>query len=142
MAAKNVVLSLRFFPEQGRRLRRLAHRLGITPSEAGARLVEEGLRRSEFTSIDFRDTPAGRTAYLQGTRLPVWMVVKIARSYRGDVAGAAEHLQRPPVLIQAALNYAERYPGEIEEAISENDEQTPETLRQLLPNLQVVEVPQ
>ena len=107
MAVRNVVLSLRFFPEQGRRLRRLARRMGITPSETGARLVEEGLRKSEFTAIDFRDTPAGRTAYLQGTRLPVWMVAKLVRPYGGDLAKAAEHLQRPLVLLQAAVNYAQ-----------------------------------
>ena len=44
--------------ETAKRLRRLANRYGGTPSDASARLVEEGLRRSEFAFIDFRDTPA------------------------------------------------------------------------------------
>src|SRR2546430_10164967 len=33
--------------ESGRRLKRIANRHGWTPSDASARLVEEGLRRSE-----------------------------------------------------------------------------------------------
>jgi hypothetical protein len=66
-----VVISMRLPAESGNRLKRMANRHGWTPSETSARLVEEGLRRSEFAYIDFRDS-AGRQAYVQGSTLAVW----------------------------------------------------------------------
>ncbi len=67
----SMVISMRLPAESGKRLKRMANRHGWTPSDASARLVEEGLRRSEFGFIDFRDSPAGRQAYLQGSTLAV-----------------------------------------------------------------------
>jgi hypothetical protein len=67
-----VVISMRLPAESGNRLKRMANRHGWTPSETSARLVEEGLRRSEFAYIDFRDSAAGRQAYVQGSTLAVW----------------------------------------------------------------------
>jgi hypothetical protein len=54
--ARSVVVSMRLPVESGTRLKRLARRHGWTASDASARLVEEGLRRSEFALIDFRDS--------------------------------------------------------------------------------------
>ena len=67
--ARSMVLSMRLPVESGQRLKRMAKRHGWSPSDASARLVEEGLRRSEFAFIDFRDSMAGRQAYLAG-RIP------------------------------------------------------------------------
>ena len=110
MTTRPAVFSMRLPRASGERLQRMARRLGWTPSETSARLVEEGLRRNEFAFIDFRDTSMGRQAFLHGTRLAVWMVVKIARSFAGRVEKVAGHLQRPALYIQAALNYARAYP--------------------------------
>lgn len=118
---KNSVVSMRMEASQEQRLGRMARRLGRSPSETGALLVEEGLRRSEFAFIDFRDTSAGRQAFIQGTRLSVWMVAKIARLYGNDAERTAAHLERSPLQIQAALNYARAFPTEIEAAIKDND---------------------
>ena len=68
-SSQSVVVSMRLPAESGRRLKRMARRHGWTASDAGARLVEEGLRRSEFAFIDFRDSMAGRQACLQGSTL-------------------------------------------------------------------------
>src|SRR2546426_12567133 len=106
--------------ESGRRLKRIANRHGWTPSDTSARLVEEGLRRSEFAFIDFRDSPAGRQAYIQGSTLAVWEVLLLVRSYKEDVTAVAKHLQWPDSKVQAAINYAEAFPEEIEQALSEN----------------------
>lgn len=81
--AETMVVSLRLPAESGKSLKRLARRLDRSTAETAARLVDEGLRRSEFALIEFRDTPAGRQAHIQGTRLPVWQVVAIHRSYKG-----------------------------------------------------------
>jgi hypothetical protein len=66
---QSTVISMRLPAASGKRLRRMAQRHGWTPSDASARLVEEGLRRSEFAFIDFRDSSVGRQAYIQGSSL-------------------------------------------------------------------------
>ena len=81
-AAHSIVISMRLPAGSGRRLKRMASRHGWTPSDASARLVEEGLRRSEFAFIDFRDSAAGRQACIQGSSLAVWEIMLLARDYR------------------------------------------------------------
>src|SRR6266404_7223438 len=98
----STVVSLRVSEEQAERLRRKARQLGRSPSETGAILLEESLRRDEFAFIDFRDSPVGRQACIQGSRLAVWMVVKVVQAFGGKIEKSAAHLQRSPVHIQAA----------------------------------------
>lgn len=130
---RSVVISMRLPAESGNRLKRMASRHGWTPSDASARLVEEGLRRSEFAFIDFRDSASGRQAYIQGSTLAVWEVMLLVRSYKGDVAAVAKHLRWPEAKVQAAINYAEALPDEIEEALSENSGADFDSLKRMLP---------
>jgi hypothetical protein len=130
---RSMVLSMRLPMESGNRLKRMARRHGWTPSDASARLVEEGLRRSEFAFIDFRDSPAGRQAYLQGSTLAVWELMLLVRSYKEDASAVARHLRWPEAKVQAAVNYAAAFPQEIEEALNENDSTHFETLKRMLP---------
>lgn len=102
-----------------KRLRRLARRLGRTPSETGALLVEESLREAEFGHIDFRDSEEGRQAYVKASSLAVWEVVRLTRNYHMDVTKTARHLEWLPLRVQAALNYAKAYPEEIEALIED-----------------------
>jgi hypothetical protein len=132
-AASSMVVSMRLPTETAKRLRRLANRYGWTPSDASARLVEEGLRRTEFAFIDFRDTPAGRHACIQASSLAVWEVIQIVRSYKGDVAAAAKHLGWPQVKVQAAAHYAEVHAKEINDAIADNKATDFAALKNLLP---------
>src|ERR1700741_2475323 len=118
---RSVVVSMRLSAESGNRLKRMASRHGWTPSDASARLVEEGLRRSEFAFLDFRDSPAGRQAYIQGSTLAIWEGMLLLRSYKGNVKAVAKHLKWPEAKVRAALNYSEAFPGEVNEAIAEND---------------------
>src|SRR2546430_16865359 len=92
---RTMVLSMRLPAESGKRLKRMAIRHGWTPSDASARLVEEGLRRSEFAFIDFRESPVGRQAYIQGSTLAVWEVLLLVQSYKADVSAASEHRKWP-----------------------------------------------
>lgn len=130
---RSMVLSMRLSVESGRRLKRIANRHGWTPSDASARLVEEGLRRSEFAFLDFRDSPVGRQAYIQGSTLAVWEVIFVLRSYSSNVAATAKHLRWPEAKVRAAVNYAEAFPEEIDEAIAENESADFETLKRMLP---------
>jgi hypothetical protein len=130
---RSVVLSMRLPVESGKQLKRLANRHGWTTSDASARLVDEGLRRSEFAFIDFRDSAAGRQAYIQGSTLAVWEVMMLVRSYKGDVSAVAGHLGWPEGKVRAATHYAEAYVAEIEEAIAENEAVNFDTLKRMVP---------
>lgn len=130
---RSVVVSMRLPADSGNRLKRMANRHGWTPSDASARLVEEGLRRSEFAFIDFRDSAAGRQAYIQGSTLAVWEVMLIVRAYKDDSSAVATHLKWPEAKVQAAMNYAGAFPEEIENALSENAGADFEALKRMLP---------
>ena len=129
----SMVISMRLPMQSGKRLKRMANRHGWTPSDASARLVEEGLRRSEFAYIDFRDSPAGRQACLQGSTLAVWEVILLVNSYAKSAPAVAKHLGWPEAKVQAAINYARAYPEEIIEAIAENETTDFEALKRMLP---------
>ena len=129
----SMVISMRLPVASGKRLKRMASRHGWTPSDASARLVEEGLRRSEFAFIDFRDSPVGRNACMQGSTLAVWEVMLLFRSYKQDASAVARHLRWPEAKVEAAVNYAEAFPGEIDEAISENTAVDLKALKRMLP---------
>lgn len=130
---ESMVISMRLPAKSGARLKRMAHRHGWTPSDASARLVEEGLRRSEFAFIDFRDSAVGRQACIQGSSLTVWEVMLLARAHGNNAAAIAEHLEWPEAKVQAALNYARAFPEEIETALAENDATDFEALSRMLP---------
>lgn len=135
------VMSLRFAPQQMERLQRLARRLGRTPSETTALLVEESLRRSEFAFIDFRDSLAGRQAYVQGSGLAVWEVVLIAQGYDLDAQKTAAHLAWPMARVQAALSYAQVFQDEIEGALQDNGSYSIERIQRLVPQTRSFVVP-
>src|ERR1019366_7960649 len=114
-STNSTVISMRLPAASGKRLKRMANRHGWTASDASARLVEEGLRRSEFAFIDFRDSPAGRQTYIQGSSLAVWEIMILIRSHAGDAGALAKHLNWPPMKVQAAIHYAEAFAEEINE---------------------------
>jgi hypothetical protein len=124
---------MRLPADSGRRLKRLASRHGWTTSDASARLVEEGLRRAEFALIDFRDSAAGRQAYIQGSSLAVWEVMALVKSYKGDSEAVAKHLRWPVVKVAAAVHYADAYPDEIGDALQENESLDLAALKRMLP---------
>lgn len=133
--ANSMVISMRLPTESGRRLKHMANRHGWTASDASARLVEEGLRRSEFAFLDFRDSPVGRQAYMQGSTLAVWEVMLLVRSYKGNVRSVAKHLAWSEAKVQAAANYAAAFPNEIEQAMAENGAVDLQSLRRMLPQI-------
>jgi len=110
-------------------------------ADLAARFIDEGLRRADFSMVDFRDTPTGRQAFVEGTRIPVWRVVTLVREYDGDVAKTAEHLTWPESKVKAALNYAESFPQEIEDAITDDRTYDFETMKRLIPSLELLHVP-
>jgi uncharacterized protein (DUF433 family) len=137
MSEKKVV-SIRLAEEQVEYLKRTARRLGWTTSQTAAMLVDEGIRRERFPEIEIRPTAAGRTAYIRGTRLPVWMMAD--RVWRGETPEEiAESLRTPVSGILAALAYAEVFRDEIQECIALDDE-IGANLQDYLPRAEIVTV--
>lgn len=132
------VVSLRLKDHQMERLGRAARHLGRTVSEAAALLLEESLRERDFAFVEFRDSTVGRQAYLQGTRLAIWQVASLARSFDRDAARTAAYLEIPAVAVAAALAYADAYSAEIDAAITDNARPITDLAR-LIPNLEVVD---
>lgn len=71
------VISLRLQDDQIERLGRLARRLNRRPTSAAQLLLEEKLREAEFPAIEFRNTAAGRGAFVRGTGLAVWEIAAV-----------------------------------------------------------------
>lgn len=137
MATTNNILSLRLPEREKGELERLARRLGRTVSELAARMIVEGRRRADFAWIDFRETPGGRVACLQGTRLQVWWIARLAGHFKGQAEKVAHHLDLPLAQVKAALNYAAAFPDEIETAIRDYEAFGLEELRRQLPQIEV-----
>jgi hypothetical protein len=70
---------------------------------------------------------------MQGSTLAVWELMLLLRSYKGNVAAVAKHLRWPEAKVRAAVNYAEAFPEEIDEATAENDAADFESLKRMLP---------
>lgn len=130
---KSTVISMRLPANSGKRLKRMANRHGWTPSDTSARLVEEGLRRSEFAFIDFQDSSVGRQACIQGSSLAVWEVMLLVRSYKDDLQAVARHLHWPLARVQAAVNYAAAFPNETNDALAENEAADFTAVKRMLP---------
>lgn len=134
------VVSMRLRGEQLERLQRIARRMGRTQSETSALLVEEGLRRAEFALVDFRDSPVGRQAYVQGSTLAVWEVVMVAQEHALDEEATARSLGWPAARVRAALNYAAAFPDEIAMAIADTDAVDAASLGRAVPAAVVFDV--
>src|SRR6266849_1993736 len=106
-------LSLRVAAHVKSELEQIARRFGTTPATLGAEYVTQGVRTTQHPSIEFRQTPAGRMAYVRGVRLPVWLAVETSEDCGGDARKAARLLRLPALLFKAALAYAKAFPEEI-----------------------------
>lgn len=87
-------------------------------SDLVARYVMEKSIETEFPGISFRDSIAGREAYLTGHRVSVWEVLSVQDETR-SFAKTAEHFHWPLVLVKRALAYAKAFPEEIRKSREE-----------------------
>src|SRR5205085_9963886 len=73
-------------------------------SDLVARYVMEKSIETEFPGIAFRDSIAGREAYLAGHRVSVWEVLVVHDETR-SIAKTAEHFHWPLILVKRCLAY-------------------------------------
>lgn len=84
--------------------------------------------------VTFVDGPAGRRAHVAGTGLDVFEVINVFRTCGEDRAATAEALDSlTPEELQAAFDYYEAFPDEIDERLTREAEITPEYLRARFP---------
>ncbi len=78
----------------------------------------------EHPLVRFLEGPAGRRPRLVGTGIDVWEVIGVVRDNSGDLRAAAEYLQLPLGLVQAAVSYYGAYREEIDEWIALNERES------------------
>jgi uncharacterized protein (DUF433 family) len=105
------------------RLRERARRAHVAERTLAQRYVEEGLRHDVHPLVQFLDGPSGRRASLVGRGLDVWEVIATVRDNKGSVQAAAEYLQVPLGLLEAAVAYYGEYRDEIDSEIELNEQE-------------------
>ena len=120
MRYMNQPLSLRLPEATVERLSARARRRRLAPRTLAQRYVEEGLRMDEHPLVRFADGLAGRRARLVGSALDVWEAISVVRDNGGDARAAADYLELPLGLVQAAVTYYGAYPEDIDDWIEAN----------------------
>src|ERR1041385_7719445 len=128
---KTSTLGVRLPQETSEAIRRISANRGRTPSDLLAEYAEEISRRERFCHVEFRDTPLGRMAYIEGTRSAVWLITDLVRQNKGNVRKVAALHGWSETRVQAAANYAAAFPDEIEPLIERARNMTEKTLREL-----------
>jgi hypothetical protein len=135
------IISVVLPDSQSERLNHLARQLDRTQSETASMLLDEALRMVDHPHVVFRNSAVGRQPYVSGTGLAVWEMVWLARAYHHDVTEVAGHLEIAPELVEAGLQYARRFPHEIDSAIEDQATYDRAKIQAMLPHLEVVTVP-
>lgn len=139
MAASSTTLSIRVPTETRRWLERFSQLRGSAGS-AAARLVEEAKRRELFRAIEFRDTPLGRVAWVQGTRVQAAFAWMAARDHGFDAGKLARHFSWPLWKAESVLTYAETYRDELQEDVRVLESIDATALKQRIPGLKVFKI--
>jgi uncharacterized protein (DUF433 family) len=113
--------TLRLAPGVRRRLTEWARRACLPERSLAQRYVDEGLRHDAHPLIQFLDGPSGRRASLVGRGLDVWEVIATVRDNNGSIREAAEYLEVPVGLVEAAVAYYGEYRDEIDREIALNE---------------------
>lgn len=131
MRARSATLGVRMPKETCDFIRQISASRGRTPSDLLAEYAEEITRKHRFCHIEFRDTPLGRMAYVEGTRSAVWLICDLVRQHGGNIKKTARKHEWPETRVRAAVNYARAYPEEIEPLIERAHRVSAETIAQL-----------
>jgi hypothetical protein len=133
---KDATVSVRLTAREKSGLDADARMKGIPSGTAAAAYIIEGVRRSRFPAIEFRDGQPGRVAYLTGSRWPVWMIVEEVRESGDDLAKTAKFIRKPAALVRMALAYADAYPQEIADCAALAARRDYDGLRREIPELE------
>jgi hypothetical protein len=133
---KDESVTLRLTKPEKADLEAAATLTGQPPGTLAALYVKEGVKRSRFPAIEFRDGAPGRVAYVTGTRWPVWMIVDLVKDLDGKMSMAAKRLAKSEAVVRMALAYAETYPEEIAASLTLHAHRDFAGLKAISPNLE------
>ena len=133
---KDESVTLRLTKPERAALEAAATLTGQPPGTLAAIYVKEGVKRSRFPAIEFRDGAPGRVAYVTGTRWPVWMVVDLVKDLGGHTARAAKRMEKPEPVVKMALAFADAYPEEIAASLKLHAQRDFEGLKAVSPTLE------
>lgn len=105
-------LSVRVTEKMRGWLERFAKARGSTGG-AAARLLEEARRKEDFPAVQFRDTPLGRVAYVQGTRIQMALALRLATEMKFDPDKLARHYGWPLWKAESAVGYMGEFAAEL-----------------------------
>src|SRR6266851_8162363 len=94
-----VVQSCRIEKEAAALLSRQAKRRRLEVSTLSSLYLKEKALEEEFPGIGFRDSAAGREAYVLGHRVAVWEVQDVHREAK-TIARTADHFSWPDYLVK------------------------------------------
>jgi len=112
-------ISVRLHADIESEIRTMFQDLRVGPSAGLRIIVEEWLALSRYPGVEFRLTPFGRRAAVQGGP-EVWEIIRIWRSYEA-VAELYEHfgwLDRG--VLDQAIAYYQDYPAAVDQIMDEN----------------------
>ncbi len=99
-------------------------------------LLEEAIRSHRCPGIVFTEGVSGRRARIAGTGIEVWEIISSYLSMDKSLKRLRQSYQwLTEQQIKAAIGYYTLYPEEIDTLIGENEEWTPEKIKQKYPFL-------
>jgi hypothetical protein len=107
-----VVRSCRLEKDAAALLSRQARRRHLEVSTLTSIYLREKAIEEEFPGIGFRDSIAGREAYVLGHRVAVWEVADVFNEAT-TIKRTANHFGWPEYLVKCALAYAQAFPEEM-----------------------------
>lgn len=107
---------------------------------AAIRILEEARRREDFPAVEFRDTPLGRVAYVQGTRVQVAFVYG---QMTGDdtltAANLGENFSWPQWKAAGVMAYIKEFPEECRQEWEDLAGDEERTIKRSIPHLELRE---
>src|SRR3989442_3929952 len=100
-----VVQSCRIGKDAASLLARQARRRHLEVSTLSSLYLREKALEEEFPGIGFRDSAAGREAYVLGHRVAVWEVLDVHREAK-SITRTADHFNWPDYLVKCAPAFA------------------------------------
>src|SRR5207237_10901810 len=100
-----VVQSCRIEEDHAALLSRQAKRRHLEVSTLSSLYLKEKALEEEFPGIGFRDSAAGREAYVLGHRVAVWEVLDVYREAK-TIVRTVDHFSWPEYLVKCVLDYS------------------------------------
>jgi len=109
-----------------RRLRAIAARTGLTRTAVLESLADEAERTRRYPGLGFRGSDLSRSAWVIGTGLDVWEIVRAVRDFGDDPKKMAAETEVSERAIRIALAYYREFKDEVDVALSLGDRQIDE----------------